>query len=158
MKFRIFCIRIILVEKISQKSSISALLIVIIIFFFCGCIEPFDRDVFGGINSGPGSGINVELENLEEGQPQLLIDGLPIKNGETKTLSQTDTITISVANFAQFTSISWIYNNTELNTGNTFTITAGTPPFSLIKTYILTLETINENGVPGSSFIMIKID
>ncbi|MCL2244585.1 MAG: hypothetical protein FWC03_08995 [Treponema sp.] len=117
-----------------------------------------------------GSNVEVELEPINEGEPQLYSGSSPINGGSVVTLSYyagsgtAESVVISVHNHGEFAEINWYCGDIEtpLDTvsgekGEEITVTSGTSPFDLVGDFLLTVITQDEQGVQRSSYVTIRI-
>jgi len=114
-------------------------------------------------NEEPGVIITVGLNPIEEGEPQLLINGEPVNKGDTTIIyygKQPKSVTVTLANAGDFSAINWYCDNisTPLSSTSSYTANAGTAPFNKVGVKILTVITTDGNGAQRSSYLLIKVD
>ena len=157
-------------RKSPLKTVLYTVLGTVAAFILCTCIlrpvdteELIEDDRVQSIIRG-GERINVDLEDLERGQPVLLHNGSLINKGAIVTLYLPGARTpqsadISVRNYSDFAAINWYSAHIETPIGSTQSITVNTEaaPFNMAGDHLLTVELFDAEGVLRTSFITIRV-
>ena len=129
------------------------------------CLNPVSMENFSTnetvqkIINGAGDGLGNDQEMTDNRQPQLsLQDGTPLGYGETVELPINESTAILIENASAFVKFSWEYNDAVLGTTAILTISASGSLFNTAGSYIVSVYTIDAQGVIRSTFFVVKVE
>ena len=162
-----------MMKEVSPGIVWYTLLINVLIALVLGaCVKPVDiesflsddkiQDIIIGGTTGGGGGVIVDIDppGIEDLKPVLMIGVTQVIEGYEVSLSSSGSVTITVGNVGDYDSgnIAWYSSSgAVLPMMGALTITAGTHPFDVAMTYIVTVVG-EKGGVPYSTYFYVIIE
>jgi hypothetical protein len=85
------------------------------------------------------AGISISYEQLQDLAPQIAGPTIRILGSNTSA-------EITVDEPELYTSIRWLFNNSQIGTGDTLNVSSAAAPFNLIGTYLVTVEVVRDDA------------